>query len=380
MINSVGKCFEGKERLKILFCGIAVPEEVECRVKDISAAGNRFQNNVIKNLKALGHEVIVVSYVSIPIPAAFLEKLQDTQNRKYILRESQEWKQTYAAVKRCRRTVEKLIETADCVICYNIFYSYYFLPWIARKYSKKSLLILADYSGPESFKSVGRKIYACLQARMLQSFDTVIGLSANTEKRLKKGQKFVLMEGGIDQDFYDRFTFQEKKNEKPIIFMYSGLLSRVTGVDLLLKAMEKNEDPDIRLVITGKGNLEEQVKDAALKDARIEYKGHLSYEEYIGELQKADVLVNPRNMDLPENQNNFPSKILEYLATGKRIVSTRFVGWERFHDHIKFIEMGSLEKVFFENGNIEAEFRAERIFSKRYLWSDQLKKVIGREM
>ena len=70
MVNSAGKCFEGKESLKILFCGIAVPEEVECRVKDISAAGNRFQNNVIKNLKALGHEVIVVSYVSIPIPAA----------------------------------------------------------------------------------------------------------------------------------------------------------------------------------------------------------------------------------------------------------------------------------------------------------------------
>lgn len=80
--------YEGKETLKILFCGIAVPEEVECQVKDISAAGNRFQNNVIKNLEMLGHEVTVVSYV---------------------------------AVKRCRRMAEKLIETADCVICYNIF-------------------------------------------------------------------------------------------------------------------------------------------------------------------------------------------------------------------------------------------------------------------
>ena len=379
MVNSAGKCFEGKESLKILFCGIAVPEEVECRVKDISAAGNRFQNNVIKNLKALGHEVIVVSYVSIPIPAAFLEKLQDTPNRKYIVRESQGWKQTCAAVKRCRRTVEKLIETADCVICYNIFYSYYFLPWIARKYSKKSLLILADYSGPESFKNVGRKIYACLQARMLQSFDTVIGLSANTEKRLKKGQKFILMEGGIDQEFYDSFTFQEKTNEKPVVFMYSGLLSRVTGVDLLLKAMKENEDPDIRLVITGKGNLEQQVRDAERKDSRIQYKGHLSYEEYIGELQKADVLVNPRNMALPENQNNFPSKILEYLATGKRIVSTKFVGWEKFHDHIKFLEMESLEKIFFENRNVKEEYLAERMLSKRYLWSVQLKKLLGEQ-
>ncbi len=373
----------GKENLKILFCGIAVPEEVECRVKDISAAGNRFQNNVIKNLEMLGHEMAVVSYVAVPVPEIFRKKLQDTGDRKYIVRESQGWKETYIAVKKCRRAVKKLIETADCVICYNIFYSYYFLTWIARKYTKKSLLILADYSGPESFKSVGRKIYACLQARMLQSFDTVICLSANTEKRLKKGQKFTLMEGGIDQEFYDSFTFQEKKNEKPVVFMYSGLLSRVTGVDLLLRVMEGNEDPDIRLVITGKGNLEQQVKDAVQKDARIEYKGHLSYEEYIRELQKADVLVNPRNMELPENQNNFPSKILEYLATGKRIISTKFVGWEKFEENIVFCESSvncleaCLEMTADQRKDERIIFQKNRDIAKQFEWGIQLNRVLS---
>lgn len=379
----VGMRFRRKESLKILFCGIAVPEEVECRVKDISAAGNRFQNNVIKNLEMLGHEVTVVSYVAIPIPVVFRERLQNTENRKYIVRESQGWKQTYAAVKRCRRTVKKLMETADCVICYNIFYSYYFLPWTARKHAKKSMLILADYSGPESFKNVGRKIYACLQARMLQSFDTVIGLSANTEKRLKKGQKFILMEGGIDQEFYDSFTFQEKKNEKPVVFMYSGLLSSVTGVDLLLKAMEENENQDIRLVITGKGDLEEQVKDAALKDARIEYKGHLTYEDYIRELQNADVLVNPRNMDLSENQNNFPSKILEYLATGKQIVSTKFVGWKRFEENIVFCENSvedlkkCLEMIVDQREDERNIFQKNREKAKQFEWRIQLKRGLS---
>ena len=186
------------------------------------------------------------------------------------------------------------------------------------------------------------------------------------------------MEGGIDQEFYDSFTYQEKESGAPTIFMYSGLLSRVTGVDLLLEAMKENRDQDIRLVITGKGDLEQPVRDAAQKDDRVEYKGHLTYEEYISELQRADVLVNPRNMELPENQNNFPSKILEYLATGKRIVSTRFVGWERFRDHIEFIEMNSPEKIFFKIINTKEEFQAERIYAKRYLWSDQLKRLLGK--
>ncbi len=364
--------------MRILFCGIMVPEEIEYQVKNISAAGNRFQNNVIKNLRLMGHEVLTVSYVAIPVPEKLRNTLEDTEDKKYIIRESSGWRGTYQAVRKCRKAVGNLIKTTDCVICYNIFYSYYFLPQTAKKYLKKSLLILADFSGPESFKSVGRKVYARLQAKILQKYNVVIGLSANTEKRLKKGQKFILMEGGIDQEFYDSFTYQEKESGAPTIFMYSGLLSRVTGVDLLLEAMKENRDQDIRLVITGKGDLEQPVRDAAQKDDRVEYKGHLTYKEYISELQRADVLVNPRNMELPENQNNFPSKILEYLATGKRIVSTRFVGWERFRDHIEFIEMNSPEKIFFKIINTKEEFQAERIYAKRYLWSDQLKRLLGK--
>jgi len=369
----------GKESLKILFCGIMVPEKIEYQIKDISAAGNRFQNNVIKNLEMLGHEVITVSYVAIPIPEILRKSLQDTENRKYVVRESPGWKETYAAVKSCRRTIRNLMETIDCVICYNIFYSYYFLPQMTRKYLKRGILILADYSGPESFKNIGRKIYACLQAKILQKYDMIMGLSSNTKKRLKKGQKFILVEGGIDSEFYDSFTFREKKTGEPIIFMYSGLLSRVTGVDLLLKAMEENRNQDIRLVITGKGNLEQLVRDAAQKDARIEYKGHLTYEGYIRELQNADILVNPRNMNLPENQNNFPSKILDYLATGKPIISTRFVGWEKFEEYIKFIEMEEIEKIFSETWISEERFQKNRVFIKKYLWQNQLKRLLGEE-
>ncbi len=363
--------------MKILFCGIMVPEEIEYRVKDISAAGNRFQNNVIKNLEMLGHEVITVSYVAVPIPEGIRKTLQDTESRRYIIRKSAEWKETCRAVINCRRTVENLVKTVDSVICYNIFYSYYFLPWMARRHLKKNILILADYSGPESFKSLGRKVYARLQAKILQKYDTVMGLSANTEKRLKKGQQFILMEGGIDQEFYDCFAFRGKETDGPIIFMYSGLLSRVTGVDLLLKAMEANRKKNIRLVITGKGNLEQLVRDAAQRDGRIDYKGHLAYKSYIEELQNADILVNPRNMGLPENQNNFPSKILDYLATGKSVISTKFVGWEKFEENIKFIEMEEMEKIFFGTGNTEEEFLRNRKFIKGYLWQNQLRRLLG---
>jgi len=39
-------------------------------------------------------------------------------------------------------------------------------------------------------------------------------------------------------------------------------------------------------------------------------------------LQKAAVLVNPRPSRLLENRYNFPSKLMEYLAAGRPILST----------------------------------------------------------
>ena len=39
-------------------------------------------------------------------------------------------------------------------------------------------------------------------------------------------------------------------------------------------------------------------------------------------MQRGLVLVNPRPPSLPEHRYNFPSKILEYLTTGRPVIST----------------------------------------------------------
>jgi hypothetical protein len=46
------------------------------------------------------------------------------------------------------------------------------------------------------------------------------------------------------------------------------------------------------------------------------------YEEYEDRLRQCSICLSLRNPDWPENHNNFPSKIIQYMAAGKRIVST----------------------------------------------------------
>jgi len=165
--------------------------------------------------------------------------------------------------------------------------------------------------------------------------------------------------------------------------MYSGLLSRVTGVDILLNAMENLEENKIELWISGKGELEYEVRTASEKDTRIKYLGHMEYSEYMKCLEEADVLINPRNMSLPENQNNFPSKIMEYLAVGKPIISSKFVGWKKFQSEIYFYNddlKNALHEVCCKIEKHEVCFgdiyECNRKRANEYLWGEQLRKVL----
>ena len=54
----------------------------------------------------------------------------------------------------------------------------------------------------------------------------------------------------------------------------------------------------------------------------VRYLGFVEREELLRTMQRGLVLVNPRPPSLPEHRYNFPSKILEYLATGRPVIST----------------------------------------------------------
>lgn len=364
-----------KKSEKILFCGTMVPEDAEYHVKDISAAGNRFQNNMIKNLRRAGYEVVSCSFLGMDIPDDIKKKL--TGN--YVFKD----KDLLKAIWNFHGLLKRTMSDTETVICYNIAYAWLFLPFMAKRMHKRSIVIMADYSESVSYKSISGKLYAKLQLWSMRRFDTVIGLSGKIKDKLRKKQGFVLMEGGIDEELYHSFVYRPHEEGTPITFMYSGLLNYVTGVNLLLDAMKRVERQDIRLWISGKGELEKAVKAAAEGDDRISYLGHLPYNEYIQKLQEADVLVNPRDMSLAENQNNFPSKIMDYLAAGKVIVSTRFAGWERFRENIFFCESNvsgikkCLEKAISKNANTKSVFCVNRKKAWEFEWGRQLERILG---
>ncbi len=374
--------------MKILFCGTIVPEKYDTRLEYLSPAANRFQINFIKRLENLGHEVKILSHIGFPAETREFEADKEFYpgRIKYVFRDLN----IKAAVKNYKKAMKELAPDADMVIAYNCTYLSILVPDYAKKIKAESVLILADFT--DESDDFQYRLYIRAQLTGIRKFKHVVCLSEHTKKFLKRKQHSYVMEGGIDTKVFDRFegVKEHDKDDKTVTFMYAGLLAPVTGVMQLVNAFAATEDPDLRLVISGKGDQDKDIKAAAEKDSRIEFAGYMGYQKYVDTLSNADAVINPRDMSLSENKYNFPSKVMEYLASGSRIISTRFAGNERFKDYIDFCDSNEdalkeallnaadeIRKDRISGGEKAKEiFERNREFAKNFLWDNQVKRVL----
>ena len=111
------------------------------------------------------------------------------------------------------------------------------------------------------------------------------------------------------------------ETKRKTIFLYSGSLGKWGGTKMLLDAMTLIKRDDFELWISGFGHTT-AFKKYLPKDKRIKYLGLLTDDQLHDAYQAANVFLNPRPVNMPGNENNFPSKIFDYLAWKKPIIST----------------------------------------------------------
>jgi glycosyltransferase involved in cell wall biosynthesis len=140
-----------------------------------------------------------------------------------------------------------------------------------------------------------------------------------TAEDLQYKKKWLKMEGAINEELLN----EERNVDAGLkIVMFSGSLNEVGGIGLLLEAFRLLNEPEYRFWITGKGYREEEVIEAKRLDDRIQYFGFLENRELREIQSKATVLINPRLSAFPENRYNFPGKLLDYLASGRPVITT----------------------------------------------------------
>lgn len=147
------------------------------------------------------------------------------------------------------------------------------------------------------------------------------------EKYYAPGKDYILIDGGVNNHVVNKLFPLTVNEDDVYTFVIAGLLWAHNGTQLLLDAMAQYSNPKVRVVFAGKGNDVELIEQAASKDSRISYAGMLNMEELFKLYEKSDVLLNLRLEE--EIDFHFPGKLLEYLATGRYVISTPVAHAER---------------------------------------------------
>lgn len=206
------------------------------------------------------------------------------------------------------------------IIIYSIhtplLLSAYLLKCINKNF--KLCLIVPDlpqYMSPNNSKvyRLFKKIDSIIINKILKNIDSFILLTSEMSKFVNKAKKpEVIIEGIYNQ----KNVIESRKKEKRKTIMYSGTLHKVYGIENLINSFKMIENKDYRLWICGKGDYEDNIKEDIKEDSRIIYWGQLAQDK-IFEMQKnATLLVNPRLPNDDYTHYSFPSKTMEYLASG----------------------------------------------------------------
>ena len=140
------------------------------------------------------------------------------------------------------------------------------------------------------------------------------------------------------------------------------------------------KNADIKLYICGDGDAREEIIKLSRVDGRINYLGLVKREHALLYQKNAMLLVNPRTPEGAFTKYSFPSKIMEYLASGVPTLMYRLPGIPtEYYDYCYAVEetgieylSDALEKVI----NIsEEQRRSKGDLARKFILSKKCPKV-----
>lgn len=216
------------------------------------------------------------------------------------------------------------------IIVYSI--QWYFLKAtldVCRKFRNlKICLIVPDLPRHMGIpKGFGYRIFRKLQIqgveKLIKKVHSFVLLSDYMVGPLKIGERpWVRIEGIFDENILSKMVVKEKNKT----ILYTGSLARRYGIINLIEAFTNIEAENYRLWICGEGDTRKDIEKIADSDKRIIYFGQLTHEEVLLLQKRATVLINPRTSEDVYTKYSFPSKTIEYLASGTPTILHRLEG------------------------------------------------------
>ena len=168
--------------------------------------------------------------------------------------------------------------------------------------------------------------------------------------------------------------------------LYTGALATHSCMNDLVDAFMLTKNPDFQLIICGGGTLKDYVEEKSQEDSRIVYKGMVPRDEAIRLQKEATAVINPRKPTVSLTKYSFPSKTMEYLASGTPMIGYRLQGIpDEYYDYLFTVEnldneslANTIDEVLSAPDNVLYEKSLQAIeFIEKYKNSEyQVKRIL----
>jgi len=352
--------------VKVLFLGFAIPDQMMALVSSLDRnqpqiAAHKLQWNLVSGIEAasgllvdLVSAVAVSDYPNCPRLLFGYTKFRHREGAHDVL-------MPYINIiilKHITRLLSALVLLSSWFLrnrtCRNKLVLVYGMhsPFVlatlitAQFFGGKVVVIIPDLPTYTDFgirrgivRRVTKPIDAYFQSKLIRKVTGLVVLTKYIAEDLAPHLPSVVMEGAISLSYTSGgadngdSALVPRSSEK--VILYAGALVKEYGVDLLLNAFALISEENYRLWVCGKGIMERQVEEAAARDSRIKYWGFLWENDLVLRMQQATVLVHPRHSGSLFVRYSFPSKLLEYMRSGRPVVSTALSGIpEEYYDYL----------------------------------------------
>lgn len=359
--------------LDILFLGRLFPREKEVEIKakmktGMQDAANALQWNIIEGLDANEcGKIKIINYLPVDsYPRGYTDKripgFSFQHTNQYDANDInisctnmtivKQFCNIYAFQPEIKKWAKNKDESPKILMCYTAHSMFLKLAKYAKKINPSIITccIIADI--PE-FASVSdlhgiRNIYRnyCVKkcASLYRYIDKFVLLTEQMATKLDIKAPFAVMEGiapDVNSEVDNKIAIKFA-NQKYIF--YSGTLNYKFGIQTLLDAFAKIQDSTLKLVICGFGEAEKSITEST--DNRIVYLGKIDRKQVLALQRQATVLVNPRQNNEDFTKYSFPSKTMEYLASGVPLVAYKLDGIpDEYDDYINYVPDNSPEAL-----------------------------------
>lgn len=350
--------------MKVLFVGIQFDRELEATYlsnskSGLSAAANEFQWNVCDGLiDCVDDDMEILSALPVGVYPRHYKKfllnsrdwtyrgIQVTEIGSINLPIFKQYQREQACHKRIKKWIEDTPNEQHLIILYSLYTPY--LRAISRvikeNESVRAVMIVTDLPGeygllPQNKVSAYFALKTGKEAMNLaKGLHGFVLLTEDMKYPLKIGTKPYVVVEGITKPLTSNYGIKYN-HTSPKYILYTGTLNKAYGIMHLLDAFSLIKDSEVELWICGTGEAESDIKEHSQTNSRIKYLGFQMKEAVLNLQANAMVLINPRTTAGEYTKYSFPSKTIEYLASGVPVVMHKLPGIPaEYDDYIVFAE------------------------------------------